>query len=59
MRGAAMHAVTSFHASAVEPGQVSAIMAEYLALERARVYRRLFVTRFALLAFVTGVPLQA
>jgi Flp pilus assembly protein TadB len=45
-----MHTVTSFHASAVEPQQVGAIMAEYLALERARIYRRLFVTRFSLLA---------
>ena len=38
-----MHTVTSFHASAVEPEQLSAIMADYLALERARIFRRLFV----------------
>ena len=50
-----MHTVTSFHASAVAPHQASAIVAEYLALERARIYRRLFVARFGLLAFVLGV----
>jgi hypothetical protein len=45
-----MHTVTSFHVSVVEPGHISAIMAEYLALEHARIYRRLCVTRFSLLA---------
>jgi anti-sigma factor RsiW len=50
-----MHTVTSFRASDVESHQVSAIMAEYLALERARTYRRLFVTRFGLLALVVAV----
>jgi hypothetical protein len=47
--------VTSFRAADVEPGQINAIMTEYLALERARVYRRLFVTRFGLLAFVVAL----
>ena len=47
--------VTSFRAADVESGQLNAIMAEYLALERARVYRRLFVTRFGLLAFVVAL----
>ena len=50
-----MHSVTSFHASAVEPRQFSAIVAEYLALERARIYRRLFVTRFGVLALVMAI----
>jgi|SRR6187431_3728392 hypothetical protein len=50
-----MHTVTSFRASDVESDQVRAIMSEYLALERARTYRRLFVTRFGLLAFVVLV----
>ena len=50
-----MHTVTSFHASAVEPEHINAITAEYLALERARTYRHLFVTRFGLLAFVVAV----
>ena len=45
-----MHAVTSFHSSAVTPIRSMAVMSEYLALERARIYRRLFVTRFGLLA---------
>ena len=47
-----MPTVTSFHASAVESAHINAITAEYLALERARIYRRLFVTRFGLLALV-------
>ena len=47
-----MRIVTSFHASAVEPEHINAIAAEYLALEQARIYRRLFVTRFGLLALV-------
>ena len=38
----------------VEPEELSVIMADYLALERARIYRRLFVTRFGLLALVAG-----
>lgn len=50
-----MQTVTSFHASSVEPEQIRAIMADYLALERARVYRRLFVSRFALLALLFAV----
>jgi hypothetical protein len=50
-----MHAVTSFHASAVEPDQISAILAEYVAVERARIYRRLFVTRFGVLAAVLAI----
>lgn len=49
-----MHTVTSFRASDLESHQVKAIMAEYLALERARTYRRLFVTRFGLLALVVA-----
>ena len=50
-----MHVVTSFHASAVEPRHVSLIMAETLALERARLYRRLFATRFGALALAVGL----
>jgi hypothetical protein len=50
-----MQTVTSFHSSAVEPHHISAIMAEYLALERARIYRRLFVTRFGLLALFVAL----
>ena len=50
-----MHTVTSFHSSAVARPQVRAIMAEYLALERARVLRRLLSWRFGLLAAVAAV----
>ena len=47
-----VHTVTSFHASAVPPDQLSAIMADYLALEQARVFRRLLVVRCGLMALV-------
>ena len=50
-----MPTVTSFHVSTVEPGHINQITAEYLALERARICRRLFVTRFGLLALVVAV----
>jgi len=50
-----MQTVTSFRASAVEPELINAIAAEYLALERTRTYRRLFVTRFGLLAFTLAI----
>src|SRR5688572_23581024 len=50
-----MHTVTSFHSSAIQPDQLNAIMADYTALERMRIYRRLFVARFGLLAFAFGV----
>jgi hypothetical protein len=50
-----MHTVTSFHSADVEPDRLNAITADYFALERARIYRRLFVTRFGLLAL--GVAL--
>jgi hypothetical protein len=45
-----MPTITSFHSSAVEPEELGGIMADYLALERARIFRRLLVTRFGLLA---------
>ena len=48
-------APVSVHSSAVDGQELSAIMRDYLALERARVYRRLFVTRFGLLALAVGV----
>jgi hypothetical protein len=48
-------APVSVHSSAVDRQELSAIMRDYLALERARVYRRLFVTRFGLLALAVGV----
>ena len=50
-----MHIVTSFHASRVGPDQLTAIVTDYLALERARTYRRRFVTCFGTLALLLGV----
>ena len=52
---ASVHTVTSFHASSLEPEQLRAVMADYLALERARVYRRLSLVRFAALGVAVGV----
>ena len=49
-----MHTVTSFHASAVQPDQLSGIMADYLALEHAKTFRRLLVKRFVVLAAIVG-----
>ena len=49
-----MHTVTSFDARAVPPEELSAIVEDYLALERLRIFRRLFLTRFGILtALVT------
>jgi hypothetical protein len=45
-----VHTITSFHSSSVRPDQLNAIIAEYTALERVRIFRRLFVARFGLLA---------
>ena len=50
-----MHTVASFHAGSVSTEQLRTVTAAYMALERARVYRRLFVTRFGLLAAVPVV----
>ena len=50
-----MQTVTSFSASAISPDQLSGIMADHLALDRARILRRLLVTRFGLLAVVAAV----
>ena len=47
-----MHTVASFHGSAVKPDQLSGIVADYLALERARVLRRLLMKRFGVLATI-------
>jgi hypothetical protein len=40
----------TFHAASLPGEDLAAILADYLALEEARVFRRLFVTRFGLLA---------
>ena len=53
--GESMPVVTAVDAASVGRATLNALMADYLALERARVYRRLVVRRFSLLAFVFAV----
>ena len=50
-----MHSVTSFRASDVPPDQLHDVLLDYLAVERARIYRKLFVTRFGGLAVVVAL----
>jgi hypothetical protein len=50
-----MHAITSLRTAGLPPEHVKAVLADYLALERARTYRRACVTRFGALAAVFGV----
>ena len=51
-----MHTLVSFHSSAVRREQLGAIIADYLALERARHHRRMLVMGFGLLAaLIIGV----
>jgi hypothetical protein len=45
-----METVISFRASAIPPDQLSGIVADYLALDRARIFRRLLVIRCGLMA---------
>jgi hypothetical protein len=47
--------VTSFPASAIPRDQLSRILADYLALDRARIFRRLLVTRFGMLSLLAAV----
>ena len=49
-----MHTVTSFEADALAAGDLSAIIADYLALERLRIFRRLLVIRFGILTAVVA-----
>lgn len=49
-----MHTVTSFHSSAVQRRELGGIIADYLALERARNLRRVLVARCGLLAVGTA-----
>ena len=49
-----MHTVTSFDAHALPPEELNAIIAESLALERLRIFRRLLVTRFAILTAIVA-----
>src|SRR5215216_5011454 len=50
-----MFTVTSIRGSDVDPQQLSAVMSDYMALEKARIYRQLFLTRFGALAIVFGI----
>jgi hypothetical protein len=50
-----MYIVSSFHGSSAAAGQTRTVIADYLALERARNHRRLFVTRFGLVAMFLGI----
>jgi hypothetical protein len=45
--------VTALPASSVSKEELRIILAEYLALDRARVFRRLFVVRFGVLTTIT------
>ena len=49
-----MHTVTSFGAHALPSEELNAIIADYLALERLRIFRRLLVTRFGILAAIVA-----
>jgi hypothetical protein len=50
-----MHTITALRATGLSPDQVRAVMADYLALERARTFRRACVTRFGALATLFGI----
>jgi hypothetical protein len=50
-----MDSVTTFHASDVPADELNDILTDYLAIERARMYRKLFVTRFIVLAFLVAI----
>jgi hypothetical protein len=49
-----MYSILSFPASSVDADELNAIMADYLALERIRVFRRLLVKRFAILTVIVA-----
>jgi hypothetical protein len=50
-----MTPVTALHASSVPKEELKVILAAYLELDRARVFRRLFVFRFGVLAVLATV----
>jgi hypothetical protein len=47
--------IISIPASSVPPAELKVILSDHLALDRARVFRRLFVLRFGLLAAVATI----
>jgi hypothetical protein len=55
-----MQHITSFRASQVPPDTLRDILTDYVALDRARMFRRMLVTRFGILVLVAiGVALAA
>jgi len=60
-----MQGITSIRSSAVSRAQLNEILSDYLALDRARMFRRVLLKRFGLLALgsvamaiaITGWPL--
>jgi hypothetical protein len=47
--------VTALHSSSASRAEMREILADYLALDRARVFRRLFLVRFGSLAAIAAV----
>ena len=47
--------ITSFPASAVSQSELGHILADYVALDRARLFRRVLVTRFGPLAVIAAI----
>ena len=50
-----MHTITALRATGLSPDQVRTVIADYLALKRARTFRRACVTRFGALATAFGI----
>ena len=50
-----MQTVTAFSASAVSHDELGGILADYLALDRARIFRRLLVNRCGLVALIAAL----
>ena len=56
-----MHVVTKFLSCSLDPEELNQVLADYVALERVRVFRRLLVMRFGALSvavFVIGAALH-
>jgi len=55
MLGRTMQNVVSFSTSTVSRQELGAILEDYLSIDRARVFRRLLVRRFGLLAIIVAI----
>lgn len=53
-----VHTVTSFASSAVPRDQLNRILADYVAIDRARLLRRALVTRFGILSMLAATAGQ-